>query len=87
MRVTAHSASRILGYVHVHVASRVYVLPVESRSLKLDDGSVLEPGLFEEDAGRYGIRVDRDAPESAVRDTIEQASAEAARRFSRKLLN
>jgi hypothetical protein len=73
--------------VHVRVGSDVHVLAVESMPLELDDGSVLSPGLFEERAGSYGIRVDRDAPESVVRQTIENASAQAAQQFGRKLLN
>jgi hypothetical protein len=87
MRVNGHPEGRFLGYVHVQVASRVYVLPVESRPLTLDDGSTLEPGFFEAGAGHFGIRVDRDAPESVVKRTIEEASEEAARHLSRKLLN
>jgi hypothetical protein len=78
---------RLLGYVQVRVGSSVHVLPVESMSLVLDDGSTLTPGLFEIAAGGYGIRVDSSAPESVVRQTIENASAQAAQQLSRKLLN
>jgi hypothetical protein len=88
MRVGGHSAERrILGYVHVRVGASVHVLAVESMPLELDDGSTLAPGLFEERAGSYGIRVDSGAPESVVRQTIENASAQAAQQFARKLLN
>jgi hypothetical protein len=87
MRVIGHPSGRFLGYVHVQVASRVYVLPVESRPLTLDDGSILEPGFFDAGAGHFGIRVDTQASEAVVQETIESASAEAARHLSRKLLN
>ncbi len=87
MRVNGHPEGRFLGYVHVQVASRVYVLPVESRPLTLDDGSTLEAGFFEADPGQFGIRVDRNAPEAEVKRTIEEASEEAARHLARKFLN
>jgi hypothetical protein len=87
MRVIGHPEGRFLGYVHVQVASRVYVLPVESRPLTLDDGTTLEPGFFDAGSGHFGIRVDTDASEAVVQQTIETASAEAARHLSRKLLN
>ncbi len=87
MRVTGSPNGRFLGYVHVQVASRMYVLPVESCSLTLDDGSTLEPGFFEESAGRFAIRVSSEASDSVVQETIEHASAEAARLISRKFLN
>jgi hypothetical protein len=87
MSVIGHSSGRLLGYVQVQVASRVYVLPVEARSLMLEDGSVLEAGFFEDAPGHFGIRVDSAAPDTVVRETIEHASEDAARHLSRKLLN
>ncbi len=87
MRVGTQRTGRFLGYVHVQVASRTYVLPVEASPLTLDDGSTLEPGFFEESAGRFGIRVSNEASDAVVRETIEQASTEAARIISRKFLN
>jgi hypothetical protein len=87
MRVTGHSSGRFLGYVHVQVASRVYALPVEARSLKLDDGTQVEPGFFAEGPDRLGIVVDREAPEDVVKQTIDRASEEAALHIGRKLLN
>lgn len=87
MSVIGHSSGRLLGYVQVQVASRVYVLPVEARSLMLEDGSVLEPGFFIESPGHFGIRVDSGATDAVVRETIEHASEAAARHLSRKLLN
>ena len=87
MRVMEQSKGHFLGYVHVQVASQVYVLPVESRTLTLDDGSTLEPGLYEAGAGRFAIRVDSAAPEAVVKATIESASAEAAQHIGRRFLN
>lgn len=71
----------------MQVASRLYVLPVEARPLKLDDGSTLRPGLFEEGAGNFGIRVDSDASAAVVRETIDQALAEAAHQLSQRYMN
>jgi len=90
MRLSTHPSGRFLGYVHVQVGSRVYALPVEARRLtgeRREDGSTLEPGFFAEEAGHFGIVVDRDASDAVVRETIERGSAEAARHISRKLLN
>jgi hypothetical protein len=87
MRVGGQTERRLLGYVRVHVGSSVCVLPVESVSLVGEDGGTLTPGLFEESAGKLCIRVDRDAPESVVEQTIASASAVAARQLGRKLLN
>jgi hypothetical protein len=87
MRVIGQPTGRLLGYVHVQVASRVYALPVEARTLKLDDGSVLEPGFIAEGPDRLGIVVDSEATDAVVRQTIDRASEEAARHIGRKLLN
>ena len=87
MRVVGNQNSRFLGYVHVQVASRVYTLPVESRPLLLDDGSVLKPGFVSQGPGGLGILVDRDATDAVVKETIEQASADAARHIGRRVLN
>ncbi len=87
MRVTGQAVSRFLGYVHVQVASRVFVLPVESRRLTLDDGSILRPGFFGHGKGTFGILVDSEASDSVVRETIEHASADAARHIAQSFLN
>ncbi len=87
MRVTGHPTGRFLGYVHVQVASRVYALPVEARTLKLDDGTIFEPGFVAEGPDRLGIVVDGDATEAVIQQTIDRASADAARHIGRKLLN
>lgn len=87
MRVTGHPSGRFVGYVHVQVASRVYVLPVEARRLKLEDGSSLEPGFVQEGRDGFGIVVDSEATEAVVKQTIDRASAEAARHIGRTFLN
>lgn len=87
MRVTGQPTGRFLGYVHVQVASRVYALPVEARALKLDDGSVLQPGFIAEAPDRLGIVVDSEATDDVVKQTIDRASEEAARHIGRTLLN
>ncbi len=87
MRATGHPSGRFLGYVHVQVASRVYALPVEARSLKLEDGSTVAPGFVAEGPEGLGIVVDNEADDAVVKATIDRASEEAARHIGRKLLN
>ena len=87
MRVTGHPESRFLGYVQVRVASRVYTLPVEAAPLGLDGKPAGELGFFSDAADGLGILVDSSAPDKIQRETIERASADAARHLSRKLLN
>ena len=87
MRVTGHPTGRFLGYVHVQVASRVYALPVEARSLGRDDGSKLEPGFVSDGPDRLGIVVDSEATDAVVKETIDRASEDAARHIGSKLLN
>ena len=87
MGVTGHPLGRVLGYVHVQVASRVYALPVEALPLTGDDGSQLEPGFFSDGGDHLAIVVDRDATDAVVKRTIERGSADAARHISRKVLN
>ncbi len=87
MRVTAHSSGQFIGYVHLQVGSRVYALPIEARSLTLDDGSTVEPGFFADGFDRLGIVVDKEASEATVKQTIARASEEATRHISRKILN
>jgi hypothetical protein len=88
MRTESQSTGRLLGYVQVQVASRTYSLRVEA--LPPHDGSEggrREPGFFADGNEDFGILVDGDAPQSVVDETIEQASTEAARHISRKVLN
>jgi hypothetical protein len=87
MAAAGDSSSRFLGFVQVQVASRQFLVPVEARSLTLDDGSTLKPGLRAMGTHDFAIVVDRDAPESVMRKTIAEASAEAARQLARKFSN
>jgi hypothetical protein len=83
MRIVGHPSGRFLGYVQVQVASRVYALRVEASPLKGEEGA----GFFMDGPDRLGIRVDSEATEAVVNQTIDRASAEAARQIGRKLLN
>lgn len=87
MRVTGSSESRFLGYVQVKVASQVFTLPVEAAPLARADAAGRREGFFFEGSDRFGILVDSDASDAAQRETIERASADAARHISRRLLN
>jgi hypothetical protein len=83
----SHPEGRLLGYVEVTVASRVYRLPVEAVPLVAGDDSTLKPGFFTQGGEAFGILVDSNATDGEQRDTIERASADAARFISRKFLN
>jgi hypothetical protein len=87
MRVTSHPAGRLLGYVEVKVASRIYKLPVEAAPLHDGEGPSPKAGFFSEGSDALGILVDANAPDGEQRATIERASAEAERFISRKFLN
>ena len=90
MRVIGNAEGRFLGYVQVHVASRVYTLPVEAAPLGGEgsaDGTSKKAGFFSDGTDGFGILVDSDAPDQVQRETIERASVDAARHLSRKFLN
>jgi hypothetical protein len=87
MRVSGHPMGRLLGYVDIKVASRVYKLPIEAAPLEAGVESPTKPGFFSQGAEAFGILVDSNAPDGEQRATIEQASAEAERFISRKFLN
>ncbi|HEY3822573.1 MAG TPA: hypothetical protein VGL81_35655 [Polyangiaceae bacterium] len=78
---------RLLGYVDIKVASRVYKLPVEAAPLEDGAGSRAKPGFFSEGTDALGILVDSNAPDGEQQATIVRASAEAERFISRKFLN
>jgi hypothetical protein len=69
------------------VASRVFTLPVEAVPLARQGESRREAGFFAEGEDRFGIVVDSDASDATQQETIERASADAARHISRKFLN
>jgi hypothetical protein len=87
MRVTGHPMGRLLGYVDIKVASRVYKLPIEAAPLEQDADTAEKPGFFSAGAEAFGILVDSNAPDVEQRATIERASVEAERFISRKFLN
>jgi len=90
MRVIGNAEGRFLGYVQVHVASRVYTLPVEAAPLGgegIADGTNRKAGFFSDGTDGFGILVDSDSPDQVQRETIERASVDAARHLSRKFLN
>jgi hypothetical protein len=87
MRVTGHPEARFLGYVEVRVASRVFTLPVEASPLGRGGETSRKPGFFAQGSDQFGILVDSDASDRVQRETIERASADAARHFSQKFLN
>jgi hypothetical protein len=87
MRAAGYPDSRFLGYVQVRVASRVFTLPVEAAPLTGADGIARPAGFFSEGEDRFGILVDSAASDAVQKETIERASADAARHISRKFLN
>jgi len=87
MRVTGHPMGRLLGYVDIKVASRVYKLPIEAAPLEAGVESPTKQGFFSQGAEALGILVDSNAPDHEQRATVERASAEAERFISRKFLN
>jgi hypothetical protein len=87
MRVIDNSEGRFLGYVQVHVASRVYTLPVEAAPLGREGGTLRKAGFFADGGERLGILVDIDASDQVQRETIERASVDAARHLSQRFLN
>ncbi|HEY5240910.1 MAG TPA: hypothetical protein VIJ22_05575 [Polyangiaceae bacterium] len=87
MRVSGHPLGRLLGYVDIKVASRVYKLPIEAAPLENGVESPAKPGFFSEGTDALGILVDSNAPDGEQQATIERASAEAERFISRRFLN
>jgi hypothetical protein len=87
MRVTGDGENRFLGYVQVHVASRVYTLPVEAAPLGREDAAGRKAGFFADGTDRFGILVDSESSDQVQRETIERASVDAARHLSRRFLN
>jgi len=87
MRVSGHPESRLVGFVDVKVASRVYRLTVQAAPLQRAESQDVKPGFFSEGKDVFGILIDSDAPDGEQKETIERGSAEAERFISRKLLN
>jgi hypothetical protein len=87
MRVSEHPEGRLLGYVELKVASRVFKLPVEAAPIDPAQATAVKPGFFSRGVDEYGILVDSNAPDAEQRATVERASEDATRFISRKLLN
>jgi hypothetical protein len=87
MRVTSHPNGRLLGYVDIKVASRVFKLPIEAAPLEDGAETPTKPGFFSTGTEAFGILVDSNAPDGEQQATIERAAAEAERFISRKFLN
>ncbi len=81
------TSARLIGFVQVHVGSRVFALPVQAVKVDRDRSSIPPGGFFLDDGGQYGIIVDGDASPADVQAQIAAASAEAVRHISRKFLN
>jgi hypothetical protein len=87
MRVNGHPEGRLLGYVELKVASRVFKLPVQSAPLDPKDDAAAKPGFFSQGIDSLGILVDSNVSDAEQRATVERASIEATRFISQKLLN
>jgi hypothetical protein len=87
MRMTGHTKNRFLGYVQVRVASRVHTLPVEAMPPIGERDAARKLGFTLGDGEHLSIVVDGDASDKEQRETIEQASVDAAKHLSRRLLN
>ena len=87
MAVAGQSGFRVLGYVKVRVASRVYTLPVAALPTSDDGDAGFKPGFFADSSDRFGILVDREASDAVQKATIAQASVEAAHHIALKFFN
>lgn len=87
MRVTNPAQGRLLGYVDLKVASKVFRLPVAATTVSAGEENAIKEGFFSEGMEGLGIVVDASASESEKQATIARASAEAERFISRRLLN
>lgn len=87
MRVTGQSKGRVLGYVQVRVASRVYTLPVEAAPAVVEGEPASGHGFFAEKGDHLAILVDEDSSDKVQRAVIERASEDAVRHLSRRHLN
>jgi hypothetical protein len=87
MRMTGHTKNRFLGYVQVRVASQVHTLPVEAMPPIGERDAERKLGFTLGDGEHLSIVVDGDASDKEQRETIEQASVDAAKHLSRRLLN
>ena len=78
-------SGRLLGFVRVVVGGQAFDLAVQSMSVERDGKGVA--GGFFSNGGQLGILVDEAASPSEAKALIEQATAEAVRHLSRRVLN
>ncbi len=78
---------RLLGFVRVVVGGKAFDLPIQAVTFEKDTADDHQAGGFFADGGELGILVDEAAPDSVVQAQIAQATAEAVRHLSRRLLN
>jgi hypothetical protein len=78
-------SGKLLGFVRVVVGGQAFDLAVQSMSFE-KDGVGMAGGFFSKD-GQLGILVDESASPSEAKAQIEQATAEAVRHLSRRVLN
>ncbi len=78
-------SGRLLGFVRVVVGGQAFELAVQSMSFE-KDGDGTAGGFFSKD-GQLGILVDDAASPSEAKAQIEQATVEAVRHLSRRVLN
>jgi len=77
--------ARLLGFVRVVVGGQIFDLAVQSLSFE-KDGDGAAGGFFSKD-GQLGILVDDSVSASEAKAQIEQATAEAVRHLSQRVLN
>jgi hypothetical protein len=78
-------SGRLLGFVRVVVGGQAFELAVQSMSFEKDSEGAAG-GFFSKD-GQLGILVDESASPSETKAQIEQATAEAVRHLSQRVLN
>ncbi|APS00082.1 hypothetical protein [Pajaroellobacter abortibovis] len=78
---------QLVGYIQVHVGSRMIALPVQAASLSPDEIGRTPGGFFIDATGQCGILVDHDASAPEIEEQIVRASCDAARHIARKFLN
>ncbi len=81
------TGTRLVGYVEVKVGTTVVTVPVQEADYDRDSDTIAPGGLFQDEAGAFGILVDSAAPPDVVKERIAEAAEEAARILARKHLN
>lgn len=81
----ARATGRLLGVVQLRVGDRTYAVPVQALVFAGDREGPANAGGFFVEGDHMGILVDASAPD--VPDRIREASEEAVRHLSLKILN